>query len=255
MNTPLANEQIIDIGGYSLYIKSMGSGSPTVIMEAGGTRTAESWQKIQPQIAHITCACAYDRAGLGHSESGPVPTTSLQMVEELHQLLANIPLPGPYILVGHSFGALNVRLYAHQYPDEVLGLVLVDPAHEDLYAHMDTKAIPWIDFRKSAQQVRETGSLGNRPLIVLSHGLPVPDFAGVIEASWLSWHRQLVQLSSHSLHVIATRSRHAIQEDQPEIVIEAIRQVIEAARDPSHTFFSCAEIFHPLGGRCIDLPG
>ena len=251
MDTPLTNEQNIDIGGYFLYIRCMGEGSPTVIMEAGGTRTAESWQAIQPQIALVTHACAYDRAGLGRSESGPVPTTSLQMVKELHQLLTNSALPGPYILVGHSFGALNVRLYTSQYPDEVAGLVLVDPAHEDSYANLDTTAIPWIDFQLSAQQVRSTGSLGDRPLIILSHGLAVPDFSETMEAQWPRWQRQLTHLSSNSLQVIATKSRHVIQEDQPEIVIEAIQQVVAAVRSQSHPFSPREEIFRSLGGRCV----
>jgi hypothetical protein len=251
MDTSWICEQKVDIGGYALYIRSAGTGSPMVILDAGGTDTAESWALIQPHVAQFTHVCAYDRAGLGRSEAGPVPTTCEQIVKELHTLLSHAHLAGPYVLVGHSFGSLNMRLYASLYSDEIAGMVLVDPVHEDMYVDLDTTAVPAIDFEASVQQIRARGEkLEHWPLIILSHGLSVPYFPEKVTTMWLSCHRRLARLSSNSIHVIATRSRHFIQADQPEIVVEAIRQVVEAVQRQSHTLPPCEEIFSHFEGKC-----
>lgn len=117
---------LIDIGGYRLHIYCLGKGSPSVILEAGLGNPGLAWALVQPAIAKQTRVCIYDRAGLGWSEPSPRERTAKVMVYELHVLLQNAHIEGPYILVGHSFGGLLIRMYAHTYPDEVEGLVLVD---------------------------------------------------------------------------------------------------------------------------------
>jgi pimeloyl-ACP methyl ester carboxylesterase len=91
---------------------------------------------VQPQIAALTHVCIYDRAGLGWSDPSPKPRTADLMVDELHSLLKNAAIPGPYVLVGHSTGGMLARLYAHTYPTEVLGMVLVDSQHEDQFLRL-----------------------------------------------------------------------------------------------------------------------
>ncbi len=125
--------QLVDIGGYQLHLNCQGSGSPTVIMEAGLNDFSLFWSAVQPEIAQFTQLCTYDRAGLGWSEASPYPRTSAQMVEELHTLLNKADVAGPYLLVGHSFGGANMRLFAYQYPDETAGLILVDATHEEAF--------------------------------------------------------------------------------------------------------------------------
>lgn len=122
---------MVDIGGYRLHFQSMGSGGPTVILDSGLGGSGLSWFLVQPEIAKFAQVVSYDRAGMGWSDPSPLPRTSQQIVEELHTLLTNANIPKPYILIGHSFGGNNVQLYAATYPDEVLGIVLVDSAHED----------------------------------------------------------------------------------------------------------------------------
>jgi pimeloyl-ACP methyl ester carboxylesterase len=118
--------QMVDVGGYRLHINCTGRGSPTVVIEAGWGDFSASWSWVQPEVARTTRICTYDRAGMGWSEPSPQPRTAREFARELHTLLANANESGPYVLVGHSLGGYTMRVYAHDYPSEVAGLVLVD---------------------------------------------------------------------------------------------------------------------------------
>jgi pimeloyl-ACP methyl ester carboxylesterase len=123
--------QMVDIGGYKLHLHTTGSGGPAVILDSGLGCISSDWGLVQSQLEKWTQVVSYDRAGTGWSEPSPHPRTSQHIVYELHTLLENAHIPKPYILVGHSFGGNNVQLYATCYPDEVLGLVLVDSCHPE----------------------------------------------------------------------------------------------------------------------------
>jgi pimeloyl-ACP methyl ester carboxylesterase len=123
--------ELVDVGGYRLHIHSTGEGGPTVVLDAGMGCNSLDWALVQPEIAKFTRVCSFDRAGNGWSDESPLERTSLNSVEELHTLLHNAKIPGPYIFVGHSLGGIEARLFASKYPDEVAGVVLVDAAHED----------------------------------------------------------------------------------------------------------------------------
>ena len=125
--------QLVDVGGYKMHLHCTGQGGPTVILDAAMGCNSLEWSLIQPDVAKITRVCSYDRAGNGWSDEGSYPRTSMQIVEELHDLLTRAKIPGPYILVGHSFGGVNMRLYANRYPEDVIGMVLVDASHEDQF--------------------------------------------------------------------------------------------------------------------------
>lgn len=120
----------VDIGGRTLNIFCSGVGNPPVILESAGG-PGYMWTDIQPEIAKFTTACWYDRAGEGWSDAGPFPRTSVAIADDLRELLRRARIRGPYVLVGWSFGGLNIRVYNGLYPLEVAGLVLVDSAHED----------------------------------------------------------------------------------------------------------------------------
>lgn len=117
---------MVDVGGFRLHIKCTGTGSPTVVVEAGWGDSSASWGWVQPEVAEVTRICTYDRAGMGWSEPSSEPRTAKQFAKELHTLLIKAEESGPYVLVGHSLGAYTVRVYASDYVDEVRGLVLVD---------------------------------------------------------------------------------------------------------------------------------
>jgi pimeloyl-ACP methyl ester carboxylesterase len=128
--------QMVDVGGYKLHLYCSGSGSPTVILDARFPGTVSNWAWVQPEVAKTTQVCAYDRAGLGWSESGPGPHDAMHGARELHNLLDAAHMRGPYILVGHSLGGLTVRMFADQYPDEVAGMVLIEATNPDAWKRM-----------------------------------------------------------------------------------------------------------------------
>jgi pimeloyl-ACP methyl ester carboxylesterase len=118
--------ELVDVGGHRLHINCTGSGSPTVVIVSGLGDWSTSWGVVQPEVAKTTRVCTYDRSGLGWSDASSLPSDAAQFTKELHHLLQNANVPGPYVLVGHSLGGFIVRIFAHDYASEVAGVVLVD---------------------------------------------------------------------------------------------------------------------------------
>lgn len=299
--------QMVDVGSHRLHLYCLGQGSPTVVMDAGLPGTSIGWRLVQPEVAKFTKVCSYDRAGLGWSDAGPLPRTTQRIIKELHTLLINAGIAEPYVLVGHSFGAFTVRLYASRYPNEVAGIVLVDPIHPSEWQQVmgeqkrrvgrairlcrrgvilarlgiarlvaflvrarayggarfgvslaisaaareaerlitplsklpaelqpivksfwtqpkffEAVASQIESLPESATQVAATGSYDDLPLVVLSASNP----SSTRELE----QKAMARLSSDGKYIVAERSGHWIQLDQPELVIEAIREVVEAAR-------------------------
>jgi len=128
--------QLVDVGGYRLHINCTGTGSPTVVIDAGLGDWSTSWGGyVQPEVAKTTRVCTYDRAGMGWSEAGPLPRDAAQFTKELHTLLQNANIPGPYIMVGHSLGGLPVRVFVHDYATEVAGVVLIESMSPRQFTH------------------------------------------------------------------------------------------------------------------------
>jgi pimeloyl-ACP methyl ester carboxylesterase len=134
--------EMVDIGGYRLHLVSEGEGGPTVVFDGGLGCGSLHWSLVQPEVARFTRTVAIDRAGNGWSDESPLDRTSDNIVTEMHAVLHKANILGPYILVGHSFGGLNVQLFASKYPDEVAGVILVDSCHEDMVEKMKTLEIP-----------------------------------------------------------------------------------------------------------------
>jgi len=127
---------MVDVGGYRLHIACVGQGGPTVVLDAALGNMSAHWARVQQEVATTTRVCAYDRAGLGWSEPGPGPRDAAHITSELHTLLGNAGIPGPYIMVGHSFGGLYTQLYAARYPEQVAGAVLVESSHPQQFTRL-----------------------------------------------------------------------------------------------------------------------
>lgn len=244
----------IDMGGYEMYLHCLGTGTPTVILEAGWNDLAETWSLVQPGVARVTRVCAYDRAGLGQSNPNPGPRDGYQIVRELHTLLINADIKGPYVVVGHSLGGMYMRLFADKYQEEVVGLVLVDSAHIDdperCAAAMPTKSPDEVDsleflrellanpsmYPELPRRLYEPGSLGDMPLAVITapHKERDPNLpAGLSETFdeiFVELQKEWAQISSRSRHIMAYESGHFIQQDQPDLVIDAILQIVGEAQ-------------------------
>ena len=276
---------LVDVGGgRRFWLECRGSGGPTVVLEAGYRSPATVWSVdlIDPEaprtmvlqgVAAFTRVCAYERPGTAalladglhpsRSDPVPMPRPAESVVADLHALLEAAGVPGPYVLVGHSLGGLFARLYAATYPDEVVGLVLVDAWYEGLealltpeqweaYARLNSAVPPelagypdyeTIDFAAASAAMRRAAAsqpLRPMPLVVLAHGRPFgltaeelgfgPD---ALEQAWDAAQNELATLVPGARYVAATESAHYIQLDQPELVIEAVGAVVEAVRDPS----------------------
>jgi pimeloyl-ACP methyl ester carboxylesterase len=267
--------KLVDVGGYRVHLYCTGNGSPTVVITGAGY--SFDWGLVQPEVAKFTRVCTYDHSGVAWSDPGPTDTCSLR-VNELHTAMHNAGITGPYVLVGHSLGALVSRLFASDYPNEVAGMVIVDhvsrsmkvlsrpglPVGEKNASNVGQQPGPLPDvagqdqdlhFRKlsarnyqlhlwgdslpgHAQVMRHNAAmttecfsevalasqnrarpLDDKPLIILSASFVQPD------ASTLG------ALSSNSKQELVENSSHYIMLDRPNAVIQAIDDVVDAARN------------------------
>lgn len=127
---------LVHVEGSAFHLDCRGEGAPTVLLEAGSGSTSSQWAWILPRLATTTRTCAYDRAGMGWSVPRGTERDAQTVARELHTLLEAAQIPGPYVLVGHSAGALYVWLYTALFPEEVAGLVLLDPVHPEQFEQM-----------------------------------------------------------------------------------------------------------------------
>ena len=282
--------RLLDVGGRKMHIQCTGDGSPTVILDSGLGDSYLSWHKVQPEIAKFSRVCSYDRAGLGFSDPSSEPRTSKAIAEELHALLQAANISPPYVIVGHSMGGYNVRVYASMYRRDIVGMVLVDASHPDqenrfppelknlegswhreaeFIAYTTAFGVPRLlglcdndptsraadcnaraareqlaeikAFPESAAETAATGSLGDLPLAVLSHDpdkpssdLP-PEIAKPTNEAWEQMQVELSHLSTRGTQTIAKNSAHYIQIDRPDVVIDAVRNIVEQARQGRST--------------------
>jgi pimeloyl-ACP methyl ester carboxylesterase len=213
------------------------------------------WRWVQPRIGRLTRVCSYDRAGIG--QSAPVPPgqhrTPQTQVHELHQLLRSAQIPPPYILVGHSWGGFLARLFAHDYPHDTVGVVLVDAT---TFAYLTPAVLRHLPRKRTKEGIylhaalaesAAITSLGHLPLVVLGHGHPA------LDQHLLKAQDAEARLSNNSINAIALTSSHYIQKPppigQPEVVITAVRAVISATRQRRH-LPSCKTLFTRAAVEC-----
>ncbi len=142
--------RMVEVNGLKYHLNCMGTGSPTIILEAGLGESSLSWYPVQAKLAETTRVCSYDRAGLGWSDPAGDPMSPEQVAENLHTLLRSAGIAPPYLLVGHSRGGLFCRSFYHQFPNEVTGIVLVDSVHDN-GASREYPYAKWDYFKQRVQ--------------------------------------------------------------------------------------------------------
>lgn len=248
----------VDVGGYKLNMNVMGEGRPVVVLDSGLGETSQAWGKIQPIVAGFTQVVSYDRAGLGQSEPSPVPRSADQVARELYRLLKNAKIPSPYVLVGHSLGGIHILTFASLYADEVAGLVFVDvkdgttfdawkadlgeeqynqllSGFNNFYAQT-TGAVKaeWESLKTTIGKPHKEMGLPDVPVVVLSSirlseaeknwGI-TPE---VVQSS-LKVHQRLAELFPQGVLIKTEKSGHRIQDEEPELVVDSILKVVDAA--------------------------
>lgn len=163
VDKPRPPGQVMDIGGVRLHLHCLGEGSPAVIFDAGAGAWSIFYRGVHERVAQETRACAFDRAGLGWSEPGPVPRTSQRMAEELHALLREAGIDPPYVLVGHSLGGYNARLFADRYRDELAGIVLAEAPHEEQWERLPAETLALV--QAAVELDRQTAEAARRGAI------------------------------------------------------------------------------------------
>lgn len=276
--------KLVDIGGYQLHVHSTGEGGPAVVLDAGLSGTSLGWTLVQSEVSKFARVCSYDRSGYAWSEEAPTKRTSRNLAEELHTLLRKANIPGPYVLVGHSFGGCNVLMFADMYPEETLGVILVDSVHEEMLQESSPRGLfnrlvshpnfQWLlsvvgykrlkgpsaeitrmfqplpekirrmyfaqmnktsytktvsremnALNESLCQLRESKvHLQEKPLIVITAG----KFLNSEEAKqWNDLQNKLLLKSNRAKQLVAENSDHMINHYQPEIITDAIREILK----------------------------
>lgn len=233
------------VDGRRVHMVARGSGSPTVVLEAGFMGTSRTWSQVQRELASTHRVIAYDRAGLGNSAPNTAPRTSRAIAMELREALRSAGESAPFLLVGHSAGGLHARVFAGMYPDEVVGLVLVDPAPEDfydrarrewplVYAFFDSlgaseiaTAPPGVQaedaqWERSLIEARESDRTYTGPVILLSSPQLELRELGPL---WVDEHRKWVARGPRREHVVVEGASHNIHRERPELVADAVRRV------------------------------
>jgi len=253
---PVVSDGVVNVGAVALHLHCIGDGAPPVVIDAGLGLGGAAWLDVQRAVAETTRTCVYDRAGIGYSSRpAELPHTNDTMARELHELLLRAGLVGPFVLVGHSMGGVNVRLYADQHPTEVAGMVLVDAMNseqvERYWSLMPKTALD--EFHEGLSHVSEgttyetlasglakmqaeSRSIGDLPLVVLTRGKEdgfpgiTAEHAATMLRAWHDMQQELLHLSRNAVQVVAVNSHHNMQWDAPHLVAASIRETVRAVR-------------------------
>jgi pimeloyl-ACP methyl ester carboxylesterase len=240
--------QKVVVGGHSLNLLIGGQGSPAVVFEGGFGAGIASWSTVQKEVAAFARTVSYDRAGLGQSELGPKPRSAKQIATELHTALEKAGVKPPYMLVGHSFGGIYVRVFAAMYPKEVVGMVLLDPSQESFNDWLkqnqparlkDAQA----QIARAAEGVRAEdaateASYGEARVAKVPAGILVILLSATEDETmpadarriWIEKHKEWVATVPGAKHIVVEKTGHFIQAQQPKLVIDTIRQTLKQIR-------------------------
>jgi pimeloyl-ACP methyl ester carboxylesterase len=229
----------VAVDGRSIRMLVSGRGDTTVVFESGLFGPLEHWGKVQPAVSRFARTVSYDRAGVGLSDAGPRPRDGRHVAMDLRRALQAAEIAGPYVLVGHSLGGQYTRIFAAMYPDDVAGMVLVDPTPDS--EQVDSKArLPELEaMPDTLNQARVSRIPGGIPLFLID-ALSVPEVPFATEAFRASRLRNRIELAAESIEykewlatipgsrlIVTDRSGHNVPQEQPELVVDTIREAVD----------------------------
>ena len=240
-------QQMVDVGGGRLWMETAGSGGPTVVLDYGLGGPVNTWQGIFPEIARFTRVVQYHRAGYGKSDAPWSPYSFTNAATQLRTMLQKANVPGPYVLVGHSLGNAHLRAFAHLFPDDVAGLVFIDPMNarifDDLTEKEKAEDEAWMkefaarapEGGKAELKFLTTDEADFKELRSFKRPPDVPMFllvAGRNDAG-PKWPRSVIEEygpwiyeASEGRLILDAESRHYIHRDNPALVVESVRRVV-----------------------------
>lgn len=256
---PSQDGRMIVVNGHKLFVRCVGAGSPTVILDGGLGDSEAIWRDAMTGATrHRVRLCAYDRWGVGHSDPNPAPDgqTIGQAATELGALLSAARLKPPYVFVSHSIAGLIHRTYTKRHPGQVRGLVMVDTAPDDWDLFTGLTKFTWgtetLRYLDDEVRLRERDDLGQRPTIVIQAETEnmISSDPAFIERYWGPAQRKLATLSKNSAFVVADGSDHNVPEAAPNLVAAAIGLVVDSTRT-GRALPSCQQSSLPtVGGVC-----
>jgi pimeloyl-ACP methyl ester carboxylesterase len=243
-SAPASSGRMVDVGGHRLYLECTGSGSPTVVLQAGLGESSSSWARIAPEVAASTTVCAYDRAGHGQSDEAG-PRDGIALAADLHTLLQRADVTGPYVLVGHSSGGAYVLAFADRYPGEVAGMVLLDSQPADAFTALPDYPAFYQNYRRVgilSPTLARIGLLG--PLLGLTADQSTPAAARggrdeiLALPAALQQAQALTSLGDRPLVVVSAGSGQQTgwleaQDELPELSTNSSHRVLDAATHTS----------------------
>ena len=276
-------DELVDVDGGRLHVRCVGAGDTTVVLIAGFNDGGDNWGRIEPALSQRARVCSYARFGTGASDPPTAPQTFATSARDLHTLLSQIGEPGPYVVVGHSYGGAQAVTFAEQYRDEVDGLVLLDAtpptwtaagcavpddgseAAADFIARCPDPAHPTdnpeqLDIVAGFAEVAAIDTLGSLPLSVVTaarHPFPGLDPAEAtrLEDVWNQGQQHWMSLSSAAQLVTVDDTGHYIQLDRPDVAIAEIQRLLPA---PTSTTSPASIRWAPCGDRLecgsLDVP-
>jgi pimeloyl-ACP methyl ester carboxylesterase len=232
----------VAVEGRAMRMLVSGTGESTVVFENGLGPPLEMWGKVQPQVSRFARTVTYDRAGVGLSEDGPSPRDGQQIARELRDALRAASLAPPYVLVGASLGGLYIRVFAGTYPEDVSGMVLVDPTHDaDGFGRSVHPELAVV--RETAEQARKSRIPPGVPLALIDAvSQPEVPFASRAIRELRAKNRPAIDAESRAYKtwldtipdarlIVTHDSGHNVPIEQPQLVVETIREIVRAARD------------------------
>jgi pimeloyl-ACP methyl ester carboxylesterase len=253
----------VSAGENRLRMSVQGSGSPAVIFDTFGGANLETWNRVQARAARFTTTVSFDHGGYWGSEPGPKPRDAQQLALELRTALRQLRIAPPIVLVGYSMGGVYARVFAGRFPEDVAGIVFVDPSTEEFMEWFAGKFPEFVQISEPHRRAQDewasqwlsmdqarNSRLPHVPMILITGAKPQDMLTRRVLPDWLEKHRNWLHQHPHARHIVTTNSGHEVVLSDPQLVVAAIREVVEEIRSKASDASETPSIsMQPVSGQ------